>query len=73
MVRPDPVGTALRSDAGIELRFTAFEGCAYRVEGSADFVAWETVSEPHYGVEGAFKLTVPLSANWKFFRAVWLP
>ncbi len=73
LVRPDPVGTALRSDAGIELRFTAFGGCAYRVEGSADFVAWETVSEPHYGVEGAFTLTVPLSSNWKFFRALWLP
>jgi hypothetical protein len=73
LVRPDSVGTAVHTGNALELRFTAFDGLAYRLEGSDDFADWQPVSGPHVGVNGAFSVTMPLSAPWRFFRAVLLP
>jgi hypothetical protein len=72
-VRADPVGTATRNGNSIELRFTAFDGYAYRVETSLDFATWTTVSEPHYSTNGVFSLTVPAAVGPQFFRAVLPP
>ncbi len=73
LVRADPVATVNRIGNSIELRFTAFDGYAFRVESSTDFATWTTVSEPHYSTNGAFSLTVPAIAGPQFFRAVLLP
>jgi hypothetical protein len=73
LVRADPVVRVTRSGQSIELRCTALDGYAYRVEGSTNFTNWATVSEPHYTTNGVFTLTVPASGEPQFFRAVWLP
>jgi hypothetical protein len=73
LVRADPVGTAVRVGNSIQLHFTAFDGHAYRVESSADFSTWTTVSEPHYSTNSVFGFTVPATASPQFFRAVLLP
>jgi hypothetical protein len=73
LVRADPVATATRAGDSIELRFTAFDGHAYRLESTADFAAWTTVSEPHYPSNGVFTLSVPPNSGLQFFRAVLLP
>ncbi len=70
LIRFDPVGTVLRSSNAFELRFTAFDGYAFRVESSMDLAAWTTVSEPHYSTNGVFALTLPASDQPQFFRAV---
>jgi hypothetical protein len=73
LVRTDPVVKATRLGPSIELRCTALDGYAYRVEGSTNFTHWATVSEPHFPTNGVFTLTVPGSGEPQFFRAVWLP
>ena len=73
LVRTDPVGAIIRSGDFIELQFTAFDGYSYRVEGSATFATWTTVSEPHYPTNGVFTLTLPASPGAQFFRAVLSP
>lgn len=69
LVRADPTVAAQRIGNSIELRFTAFDGYAYRVESSSDFATWTTVGEPHYGTNGVFRLTVPATSSPQFFRA----
>jgi hypothetical protein len=69
-VRADPVARVARRANGFELRFTAFDGYAYRVEGSVDGAVWNIVSEPHYSTNGTFTLQVPASETMRFFRAV---
>jgi hypothetical protein len=73
LVRADPVATATRIGNSIEIRFTAFDGYAFRVESSSDFATWTTVSEPHYSTNGVFSLTVPATSAPQFFRAISLP
>jgi hypothetical protein len=72
-VRVDPIGTATRVGNSIELRFTAFDGYAFRVEGSTNLSTWTTVSGPHYSTNGVFTLTLPTSSGPQFFRAVLPP
>jgi hypothetical protein len=69
-VRADPVARVSRRADGLELRFTAFDGFAYRVEGSIDGAVWNTVSEPHYSTNGTFTLQAPASGTMRFFRAI---
>jgi len=69
-IRPDPVATIARAGAATELRFTAFDGYAYRVEGSIDAATWSTVSEPHDSSNGVFTVTIPAGGEHRFFRAV---
>lgn len=69
-VRADPVARVARRADGLEVRFTVFDGYAYRVEGSVDGTAWNTVSEPHYSTNGTFIVQVPASETMRFFRAV---
>jgi hypothetical protein len=69
-VRADPVARVARRADGLELRFTAFDGYAYRVEGSIDGAVWNTFSEPHYSTNGTFTMQVPASETMRFFRAI---
>jgi hypothetical protein len=73
LMRADPVGTATRIGNSVELHFTAFDGYAYRVESSADFATWTTVSEPHYSTNGIFRLTAHATPSPQFFRAALQP
>jgi hypothetical protein len=70
LVRRDPVATISRAGPGLELRFTVFDGYAYRVEASTDGAFWSTVSEPHFSTNSVFTLTVPATGQLRFFRAV---
>jgi hypothetical protein len=62
-----------RASNAAELRFTAFDGYAFRVESSTNLIAWTTVSEPHYSTNGFFTVAIPTIVSPRFFRAVLLP
>ena len=71
-LRPDSLGSLVRTAEDWRIQFTGFDGFRYAVEESTKLLDWQAIStnEP---TEGVFEIALPEEVADRFYRSALLP